>query len=243
MEEKSLNDYISNIQKMIRTGNPKYMPYISREYVKYLKVNPMISDLIETILYKEVNLKPQNPYSIFLDDDGTINMDSISDISKITDLATFITQVENLSKFEVDFKDMTSEELIIEGEAIVEELEKELEKENISEEEVHVISEKADNALKKIGIFAGISTTVMSIFSAIKDKLIKVKNKKDVKVKGKEIKKQEKQTMVEESFVPKVDIDEEKAINDMKKMKARRLEMHEKNNYGDGDPDGDDIDL
>ena len=243
MEEKSLNDYISNIQKMIRTGNPKYMPYISREYVKYLKVNPMISDLIETILYKEVNLKPQNPYSIFLDDDGTINMDSISDISKITDLATFITQVENLSKFEVDFKDMTSEELIIEGEAIVEELEKELEKENISEEEVHVISEKADNALKKIGIFAGISTTVMSIFSAIKDKLIKVKNKKDVKVKEKEIKKQEKQTMVEESFVPKVDIDEEKAINDMKKMKARRLEMHEKNNYGDGDPDGDDIDL
>ena len=243
MEEKSLNDYISNIQKMIRTGNPKYMPYISREYVKYLKVNPMISDLIETILYKEVNLKPQNPYSIFLDDDGTINMDSISDISKITDLATFITQVENLSKFEVDFKDMTSEELIIEGEAIVEELEKELEKENISEEEVHVISEKADNALKKIGIFAGISTTVMSIFSAIKDKLIKVKNKKDVKVKEKEIKKQEKQTMVEESFVPKVDIDEEKAINDMKKIKARRLEMHEKNNYGDGDPDGDDIDL
>lgn len=243
MEEKSLNDYISNIQKMIRTGNPKYMPYISREYVKYLKVNPMISDLIETILYKEVNLKPQNPYSIFLDDDGTINMDSISDISKITDLATFITQVENLSKFEVDFKDMTSEELIIEGEAIVEELEKELEKENISEEEVHVISEKADNALKKIGIFAGISTTVMSIFSAIKDKLIKVKNKKDVKVKEKEIKKQEKQTVVEESFVPKVDIDEEKAINDMKKMKARRLEMHEKNNYGDGDPDGDDIDL
>lgn len=243
MEEKSLNDYISNIQKMIRTGNPKYMPYISREYVKYLKVNPMISDLIETILYKEVNLKPQNPYSIFLDDDGTINMDSISDISKITDLATFITQVENLSKFEVDFKDMTSEELIIEGEAIVEELEKELEKENISEEEIHVISEKADNALKKIGIFAGISTTVMSIFSAIKDKLIKVKNKKDVKVKEKEIKKQEKQTMVEESFVPKVDIDEEKAINDMKKMKARRLEMHEKNNYGDGDPDGDDIDL
>ena len=243
MEEKSLNDYISNIQKMIRTGNPKYMPYISREYVKYLKVNPMISDLIETILYKEVNLKPQNPYSIFLDDDGTINMDSISDISKITDLATFITQVENLSKFEVDFKDMTSEELIIEGEAIVEELEKELEKENISEEEIHVISEKADNALKKIGIFAGISTTVMSIFSAIKDKLIKVKNKKDVKVKEKEIKKQEKQTVVEESFVPKVDIDEEKAINDMKKMKARRLEMHEKNNYGDGDPDGDDIDL
>lgn len=243
MEEKSLNDYISNIQKMIRTGNPKYMPYISREYVKYLKVNPMISDLIETILYKEVNLKPQNPYSIFLDDDGTINMDSISDISKITDLATFITQVENLSKFEVDFKDMTSEELIIEGEAIVEELEKELEKENISEEEVHVISEKADNALKKIGIFAGISTTVMFIFSAIKDKLIKVKNKKDVKVKEKEIKKQEKQTVVEESFVPKVDIDEEKAINDMKKMKARRLEMHEKNNYGDGDPDGDDIDL
>ena len=243
MEEKSLNDYISNIQKMIRTGNPKYMPYISREYVKYLKVNPMISDLIETILYKEVNLKPQNPYSIFLDDDGTINMDSISDISKITDLATFITQVENLSKFEVDFKDMTSEELIIEGEAIVEELEKELEKENISEEEIHVISEKADNALKKIGIFAGISTTVMSIFSAIKDKLIKVKNKKDVKVKEKEIKKQEKQTMVEESFVPKVDIDEGKAINDMKKMKARRLEMHEKNNYGDGDPDGDDIDL
>lgn len=243
MEEKSLNDYISNIQEMIRTGNPKYMPYISREYVKYLKVNPMISDLIETILYKEVNLKPQNPYSIFLDDDGTINMDSISDISKITDLATFITQVENLSKFEVDFKDMTSEELIIEGEAIVEELEKELEKENISEEEIHVISEKADNALKKIGIFAGISTTVMSIFSAIKDKLIKVKNKKDVKVKEKEIKKQEKQTMVEESFVPKVDIDEEKAINDMKKMKARRLEMHEKNNYGDGDPDGDDIDL
>lgn len=243
MEEKSLNDYISNIQKMIRTGNPKYMPYISREYVKYLKVNPMISDLIETILYKEVNLKPQNPYSIFLDDDGTINMDSISDISKITDLATFITQVENLSKFEVDFKDMTSEELIIEGEAIVEELEKELEKENISEEEIHVISEKADNALKKIGIFAGISTTVMFIFSAIKDKLIKVKNKKDVKVKEKEIKKQEKQTVVEESFVPKVDIDEEKAINDMKKMKARRLEMHEKNNYGDGDPDGDDIDL
>lgn len=240
MEKESFNDYISRIQKMIRTGNPKYMPYISREYMKYIKINPQVSNLIETILYKEVNLKPKNPYSIFLDDDGTVNLEAISDISKITNVAAFINQVEDLSEFEVDFKDMTSEELIVEGEKIVEELEKELEKENLTQQEIHMISEKADTTLKKMGLFATIGATFMSIFSRIKDKL-KQKEDNILETKKNNTKKYEDQKL--EEIFPKVKVDEQKAIREMKNLKETKNLSRQNGTYGDGDPDGDDLDL
>ena len=34
-EENNINVYLTSIQKMIRSGSPKYMSYISKQYMKY----------------------------------------------------------------------------------------------------------------------------------------------------------------------------------------------------------------
>ena len=54
MKEDRLKIYLNSINKMIRTGNPKYMSYISKQYMIYMKTNPVICEAIGDMLFKEV---------------------------------------------------------------------------------------------------------------------------------------------------------------------------------------------
>ena len=63
MAEENINIYLSYIQKIINSGNPKYMSYISKEYMKYVSSSPIIAETIESMIHKNVNINPQSPYS------------------------------------------------------------------------------------------------------------------------------------------------------------------------------------
>ena len=115
MAEENINNYLSYIQKIINSGNPKYMSYISKEYMKYVSSSPIIAETIESMIHKNVNINPQSPYAVFLDKDGSMSLESIDSISKISNIEEFSTQVQELSKYGIDFKNLTSQDLIIEG--------------------------------------------------------------------------------------------------------------------------------
>ena len=84
MAEENINNYLSYIQKIINSGNPKYMSYISKEYMKYVSSSPIIAETIESMIHKNVNINPQSPYAVFLDKDGSMSLESIDYISKIS---------------------------------------------------------------------------------------------------------------------------------------------------------------
>ena len=94
--------------------------------MKYRKANPVIATVMEDIIRKEASDKG-SIYAIFIDNDNGINLEAMSDISKITNTADFIKNVEALSSQDIDFGDLTSDELIIEGMEIAEQLAREIE--------------------------------------------------------------------------------------------------------------------
>lgn len=255
MEDENVNKYLKNIQKIISSGNPKYMSYISKEYMTYRKVSPMISETIYSMIFKEVNKNKTSPYAIFLDQDGTISLESISDISKISNVSQFIAQVNELSSFNIDFKDLSANDLIIEGSEMAEELVKELNEENLSEKEVSDLSQKADNALQKVGILATIGGTIgtiaTGIIAKIKKGIEKLKNK-EIKNKLSEQQENNGEKMPEKEKVsgfsfdeicPKVEVNEKAVIENMNIAMIGNKENIKNSTYGDGDPDGDDLNI
>ncbi len=262
MEEEKLKKYLNSIHKMIKSGNAKYMSYISREYMTYMKKSPVISEAIGNMIFKEVNKNDKSPYAIFLHDNGSVCLDAMSDVSKITNVADFIGHIQELSKYDVDFSEVTPDDLILEGDHMIEELEKDLEKEDLTEKDIEKSEEKADKALAKVGVLATIGGTIgiaaAGIFAKIKAKLSSLKASKGKVAKDEEeIKEQEEKKVVSpeqiassrlsfDEICPKVDVDEEKAIGQMKSIQLSKEESIKKKNsdtYGDGDPDGDDLDL
>ena len=252
MEEESVKKYLNNMNKIIRSDNPKYMSFVSREYMKYAKTSPVIAEAIGNMIFKRVNQNSKSPYSIFLHDNGSVCLDSMSDISKISNVAEFITHVEELSKVGIDFKDISADDLIIEGDEIAEEIAKELDKKDLTEEDIENIENKASKSIAKIGILATIGGAIgakaTGIFAKLKDKISGLKNKKNQTQSQEQTEKEPiKQTSkkVENNFdevCPRVVVNEEMAIE---KMQSNKAENKTKNTdtYGDGDPDGDDLDL
>lgn len=252
MEEESVKKYLNNMNKIIRSDNPKYMSFVSREYMKYAKTSPVIAEAIGNMIFKRVNQNSKSPYSIFLHDNGSVCLDSMSDISKISNVAEFITHVEELSKVGIDFKEISADDLIIEGDEIAEEIAKELDKKDLTEEDIENIENKASKSIAKIGILATIGGAIgakaTGIFAKLKDKISGLKNKK-IQTQSQEQTEKEpiKQTSkkAENNFdevCPRVVVNEEMAIE---KMQSNKAENKTKNTdtYGDGDPDGDDLDL
>lgn len=256
MEEDKLKIYLNSINRMIKTGNPKYMSYISKQYMTNMKINPVICEAIGDMLFKEVTRNEKSPYAIFLHDNGSVCLDAISDISKISNIADFVGQIQELSKYDIDFGTVTPDDLIMEGDKMIAELEKELQKEDLTKEDIENKESKAGTALAKVGIIATIGGTIGSaargIFAKITASLSSLKKQKEV---APETKEELKVPMTKEQIAesrlsfdeicPKVDIDEEKVIASMN-AKTKDEELNKKKNtdtYGDGDPDGDDMSL
>lgn len=254
MEKESVKKYLNNMNKIIRSDNPKYMSFVSREYMKYAKTSPVIAEAIGNMIFKRVNQNSKSPYSIFLHDNGSVCLDSMSDISKISNVSEFISHVEELSKVGIDFKDISADDLIIEGDEIAEEISKELDKKDLTEEDIENIENKASKSIAKIGILATIGGAIgakaTGIFAKLKDKISGLKNKK-VQAQSQEQTEKESTQQTSKKVVnnfdevcPRVVVNEELAIE---KMQAKKLENKDKtkntDTYGDGDPDGDDLDL
>lgn len=185
MTEEEEKKYLSSLNKIIKSGNPKYLSYISKEYMRNKDVNPQVALAMFCMIQKEAS-DEGSVYGIFLDANGSVNLDAMSDISKITNLSEFIGTVEELSEFDIDFSDLTADELIIEGEQIAEELAREAEslEQEIDNLDVNSdtdlsqlesdIDSKTSEVLTKATAFAGISAGVMAAISRIKSVISRV---------------------------------------------------------------------
>lgn len=179
MTEEEEKYYLSCLNKIIKCGNPKYLSYISKEYMKVKDANPQIALAITCMIQKEAT-EDKSVYAIFLDNDGSININAMSDISKITEIDQFVSTVQDLSQFDVDFSDMSADELIIEGEAIAEQLAAEAESleneiNNISVDETtnieateSDITNKSNEIMSKAVGFAAVSAAAAAIVARIK---------------------------------------------------------------------------
>ena len=179
MTEDKEKIYLSSLNKLVKSGNPKYLSYISKEYMRNKDLNPQIALAIFCMIQKEAS-DEGSVYGIFLDSNGTINLDAMSDISKITNLNEFINSVESLTEFNIDFSELTANELIIEGEQIAEELAREAERleqeiEGIDIDENTDVSQiestfdlKSSEVLTKIGALVGISAAFAGVIVKIK---------------------------------------------------------------------------
>lgn len=236
-EDEEIKKYISNVNKIISSGDPKYISYISKEYMKYKRNNPILASVMENIIRSEASEKG-SVYAIFIDNDNSINLDAMSDISKITNVADFIKNVDALSEQDVDFGDLTSDELIIEGMQIAEELAREIEEMESSidyegpsvEESVDTqIESKASNVLAKISAFSAVTGVVKITIDAIKSRIESSKNRVKENIKNKKMQKIQKNNQVNESkkdsnnnhFIPKAIVSEAIAIADMKNNKKK----------------------
>lgn len=258
MENDEIKKYISNINKIIRNGNPKYISYISKEYIKCKRNNPVIATVMEDMIRKEA-AEEGSVYAIFIDKDNGINLEAMSDISKITNMPDFIKNVEALAGQNVDFGDLTSDELIIEGMEIAEEIAREIEElENnvdYSDELLETtfqdkVEEKTSNRLEKLAD-AGVATGgLLAIISKIKEKISivinRIKNNVNQKKyieKQEEIAKNEKkdkEPKKENDFIPKIDIDEKaviKMMNENKSVNKSKAKKFDSNIDSDIDTD------
>ena len=243
--------YLSDINKIIKSGNPKFLSYISKEYMRHKDSNPQVALAIFCMIQKEAH-DDGSVYGIFLNSDGSVNLDSMSDISKITNLSEFVNTVSALSAQNIDFSDLTADELIKEGETIAAELAKEAEmleaeinnmtideNTDLSSEETEVDS-MASDMLTKVSMFAAVSAGVATVIANIKSAFTRIKNTitrkktdvEEVKVtKQNERIEEEKQKArkevrkkEEDSFCPKVKIDIGRAIEETERDNKEREE-------------------
>lgn len=185
MTEEEEKYYLSCLNKIIKCGNPKYLSYISKEYMKVRDTNPQIALAITCMIQKEAT-EDKSVYAIFLDNDGSININAMSDISKITEIGQFVSTVQDLSQYDVDFSDMSADELIIEGEAIAEQLAAEAESlenqinnipidENTNIEETESdITNKSNEIMNKAIGFAAVSAAAAAIVTRIKSVISRI---------------------------------------------------------------------
>ena len=210
MTEDKEKIYLSSLNKLIKSGSPKYLSYVSKEYMRNKDINPQIALAISCMIQKEAN-DEGSVYGIFLDCNGTINLDSMSDISRISNLSEFIGTVEDLAEFNIDFSDLTADELIIEGEQIAENLAREAE---MLEQEISNIvvdettdlsstetdlSSKSSEIIAKATVFAGISAAVAGIVQRIKSTISRI----GLVLSGKKVENDTKKTEKKEEQVKK----------------------------------------
>ena len=252
MEDNNINNYLKMMNKIIKHANPKYMSFVSREYMKYSSNSPVIAETILEMIRKEVNKNEQSPYAIFIDDDGSVNLDAMNDISKISNLPQFINQVQSLAKYNIDFSEMSADDLIKEADQIVAELEEkidnELNKTDISSSEVSNAERNVETGIVKLGLFTKIGIIVTTAITRIKTKLSELKNKskqpeeKTEKIESpKPITSQEKNSRAFEEVCQRVQINERAIIEEMKDAGTNPNKALNTDTYGDGDPDGDDL--
>ena len=219
MTEDKEKIYLSSLNKLIKSGSPKYLSYVSKEYMRNKDINPQIALAISCMIQKEAN-DEGSVYGIFLDSNGTINLDSMSDISRISNLSEFIGTVEDLAEFNIDFSDLTADELIIEGEQIAENLAREAE---MLEQEISNIvvdettdlsstetdlSSKSSEIIAKATAFAGISAAVAGIVQRIKSTISRigvVLSGKKVESDTKKTEKKEKEEQVKKDEKNEID--------------------------------------
>ena len=66
MTESSEKLYLSSLNKLIKSGSPKYLSYISKEYMRNKDTNPQVALAISCMIQKEAN-DDGSVYGIFLD--------------------------------------------------------------------------------------------------------------------------------------------------------------------------------
>lgn len=210
MTEDKEKIYLSSLNKLIKSGSPKYLSYVSKEYMRNKDINPQIALAISCMIQKEAN-DEGSVYGIFLDSNGTINLDSMSDISRISNLSEFIGTVEDLAEFNIDFSDLTADELIIEGEQIAENLAREAEM--LEQEILNIVvdettdlsstetdlSSKSSEIIAKATVFAGISAAVAGIVQRIKSTISRI----GLVLSGKKVESDTKKTEKKEEQVKK----------------------------------------
>ena len=184
-EEEDIQKYISNINKIIKSGSPKYITYISKEYLRNEKSNPYLAQVIEGLVNTEAK-KAGSIYAILVDNDGTINLNAMSDLSKVSNVAELVKNIEALSGQNVDFGSLTSEELIVEGMQIAEDLAREVdslesnidfENENVDESIVTDIESKADDAVQIATKMGGTGGAILAIISVVRSKISSILSK------------------------------------------------------------------
>ena len=230
MTEEEEKYYLSCLNKIIKCGNPKYLSYISKEYMKVKDSNPQIALAITCMIQKEAT-EDKSVYAIFLDNDGSININAMSDISKITEIDQFVSTVQDLSQFDVDFSDMSADELIIEGEAIAEQLAAEAESleneiNNISVDETtnietteSDITNKSNEIMSKAVGFAAVSAAAAAIVARIKGVLARISSS----LTGK--KQEQENVKAEKTEQEKEDEDKNNILNSAaKKVKEKVLD-------------------
>lgn len=230
MTEEEEKYYLSCLNKIIKCGNPKYLSYISKEYMKVKDANPQIALAITCMIQKEAT-EDKSVYAIFLDNDGSININAMSDISKITEIDQFVSTVQDLSQFDVDFSDMSADELIIEGEAIAEQLAAEAESleneiNNISVDETtnietteSDITNKSNEIMSKAVGFATVSAAAAAIVARIKGVLARISSS----LTGK--KQEQENVKAEKTEQEKEDEDKNNILNSAaKKVKEKVLD-------------------
>ena len=230
MTEEEEKYYLSCLNKIIKCGNPKYLSYISKEYMKVKDANPQIALAITCMIQKEAT-EDKSVYAIFLDNDGSININAMSDISKITEIDQFVSTVQDLSQFDVDFSDMSADELIIEGEAIAEQLAMEAESleneiNNISVDETTNIeatesdlSNKSNEIMSNAVGFAAVSAAAAAIVARIKGVLARISSS----LTGK--KQEQENVKAEKTEQEKEDEDKNNILNSAaKKVKEKVLD-------------------
>ena len=230
MTEEEEKYYLSCLNKIIKCGNPKYLSYISKEYMKVKDANPQIALAITCMIQKEAT-EDKSVYAIFLDNDGSININAMSDISKITEIDQFVSTVQDLSQFDVDFSDMSADELIIEGEAIAEQLAAEAESleneiNNISVDETtnieateSDITNKSNEIMSKAVGFAAVSAAAAAIVARIKGVLARISSS----LTGK--KQEQENVKAEKTEQEKEDEDKNNILNSAaKKVKEKVLD-------------------
>lgn len=183
--DEDIEKYLTNMNKIIKSGSPKYIAYVSKEYLRLRKENPNLAESIQAMINTH-SKKPGSIYAILVDSDGSINFNSIDDLSRVSNVAELVKNVEALADQNVDFGTISSEELIVEGMQIAEDLAREVdsldssidyESENIDESVVSDLESEADNAISVASQMGSAGAGIFAIISAVRSKIAGILSK------------------------------------------------------------------
>ena len=181
--------YLNVMNKIIKSGNPKYVSYVSREYMKLKDSDPQTA-LALFVMMQKASQNKESIYNIFMDNDGTVNLDAVDDIARIQNMDEFVDTIQRISGHSVDFSDFTSDDLIKEGEQIAQELEQEaiaLENEingiEIDEDGGSLdsveseVESKSSDLLAKASLLAVIGGSIAAVVNRLKSSFSNMRNR------------------------------------------------------------------
>ena len=228
MENEDIKKYLNNMQIIIQSGNPKHLSYVSKEYGRFRKENSAVALELGRIIATQSHNKG-SIYAIFMDKDGTLDLNAISNISSITDVAEFTETVTALSEQEFDFGNISSGDLIISGMQIAEDLAREIEQMEanidsdsgeVDESSVAGIEAQTDlaeqNAIKLGSRGAGILAILAGVRSRITSIINKIRNRNNKEKEDAEITRESDDTTFSEN--PKNSEDNEKKSDPFPKV-------------------------